>query len=123
VRPILNLSAHRHWEDWCCLALGAVILVSPVIAQTVDFPSATLNALLVGLLLMLLAWQELMLFESWEDYLELGLGLWLIASPWVFGYSHLGFATAMHVVLGTLVAALAVLEFYQDRRAAHPRAA
>jgi SPW repeat-containing protein len=118
----LNLPSRRHWEDWCSLGLGAVILMSPVIAQIVDFPYATFNATVVGLLVMLLAWQELMLLESWEEYLELALGLWLAASPWMFGYSEFGLPTAMHVALGVLVAALAVVELFQDvwteRRAA-----
>jgi hypothetical protein len=110
----LNLSTHRHWEDWCSMAIGVVILISPVIAQTVDFPYTTLNVVVVGLLVMLLAWQELVLLETWEEYLELALGLWLAASPWLFGYSELGLPTAMHVALGGSVAALAVVEFYQD---------
>jgi hypothetical protein len=38
-----------------------------------------------------------------------------VVSPWVLGYSGLGTLTAMHVILGVLVAALALLELWQDR--------
>jgi hypothetical protein len=111
----LSLPAHRHWEDWCSMAVGAVILISPVITQIVDSPYATLNAIVVGLLVMLLAWQELMLPETWEEYLELALGLWLAASPWMFGYSEFGVPTAVHPALGVLVVALAMVELFQDQ--------
>jgi len=116
---IRGLSIHRHWEDWCSMGVGLVILLSPAIAQTVDFPYATLNAVFVGLLVMLLAGQELMLLETWEEYLEFALGLWLAASPWLFGYSALELPTAMHVALGGAVAALAIVEFYQDWTGRH----
>jgi SPW repeat-containing protein len=111
----LSLPTHRRWEDWCSLGVGAVILISPAITQIVDSPYATLNAIVVGLLVMLLAWQELMLPETWEEYLELALGVWLAASPWMFGYSELGLPTAVHTALGVLVAALAVVELFQDQ--------
>jgi ABC-type branched-subunit amino acid transport system permease subunit len=112
-----NLSVHRHWEDWCSMGIGAVILLSPIIGQTVEFPYVTLNAVMVGVVVMLLAWLELILLETWEEYLEFAAGLWLAASPWVFGYSDLGLPTVMHVALGGAVAALAVVEFWQDQRA------
>jgi len=111
----LNLSTHRHWEDWCAMGVGIVILISPAIAQITDSPYATLNAVVVGLLVMLLAWQELMLLEIWEEYLELAVGLWLAASPWLFGYSEFGLPTGMHVALGGAVAVLAIVEFCQDQ--------
>jgi hypothetical protein len=109
-----NISTHRHREDWCSMGIGAAILISPVIAQTMDRPFVTLNAVAVGLLVMLLAWQELMLPETWEEYLEVAFGLWLAISPWVIGYSDDGLATVMHVALGGAVAALGVVEFCQD---------
>jgi SPW repeat len=108
-------NVHRSWEDWCSLGLGLLILLSPMIAQTSESPYMALNAVVIGLLLMLFGWSELMLIEAWEEYLELVLGLWLVASPWVFGYSHLPLLTAAHIVLGGAVAALAVLELWQDR--------
>jgi SPW repeat-containing protein len=114
-----NIGTHRHWEDWCSMAIGAAILMSPVITQIMDRPDVTLNAVSVGLLVMLLAWQELMLLETWEEYLEVALGLWLVISPWIIGYSDQGVPTAMHVALGGAVAALGAVEFCQDWRLSH----
>jgi len=41
-------------------------------------------------------------------------GLWLIASPFVFGYADAGTLRYWHVVLGIAVVLLAVLELRQD---------
>jgi hypothetical protein len=110
----LKLSAHRHWEDWCSMGLGVVILLSPAIAQIVDLSFSTLNAVLVGIVVIFLGWQELIILETWEEWCEFIVGLWLVVSPWVFGYNHLGLPTAMHVALGVLVSVLAVFEIWQD---------
>jgi len=68
----LNLSTHRHWEDWCLMGVGAVVLISPAIAQMIDWPYVTLKAVLVGMLAIWLAGQELMLPETKGEYLGLG---------------------------------------------------
>ncbi len=109
-----KLLTHRRWEDWLLLGLGAVILSSPAIARIVDNHYAMVNVIIVGVLVMVFAWQELMLLETWEEYIELALGLWLVASPWLFGYSEFGLPTALHVALGGLVAAIAVVECCRD---------
>jgi hypothetical protein len=112
-------SVHRRWEDWCSLAFGVVILFSPAFAPIADLPLATLNALVVGFLLILLAWQELMLLETWEEPVELVLGIWLMLSPWLLGYAERIDAAALHVGLGALVGVLSLLESWQDRVVAH----
>ena len=37
-------------------------------------------------------------FSKWEEWLNLLLGLWLIGSPWVLGFTH---TRAMHVSIGS----------------------
>jgi hypothetical protein len=50
-------------------------------------------------------------FSDWEEWLNLLLGVWLIASPWVLGFVH---TRAMHVsiLIGAMVAFLAALELW-----------
>jgi hypothetical protein len=112
------LSVHRAWEDWVSMGLGLVIALSPWLAQTPDNQVATVNAMAVGALVIFVGAIELQLIRRWEEWCELALGAWLMVSPWVLGYSALGTLTAMHVVLGALVAALALLELWQDRELA-----
>lgn len=112
----LDLSTHRPWEDWCCMALGLVTVVSPAIAPMGDAPTwVTLNIILVGTFAMLVGYLELDSADRWEQWAEMALGAWLIASPWAFGYAGFGLATALHVGCGAGLVALGLLELCQDR--------
>jgi len=111
-----NLSAHRQWEDWLSMALGVMVIASPWAArQGLGSQVVVLNAVIVGLLVGVVAALELGAFRAWEEWLELAAGLYLVIAPWLLGYSHLRTLTAMHVVLGCLIGALAILELWQDR--------
>jgi hypothetical protein len=50
-------------------------------------------------------------YTDWEEWANLLLGVWLIASPWILGFAH---TRAMHfsIGLGALVAFLAALELW-----------
>ena len=48
-------------------------------------------------------------FAVWEEWLNLIVGLWLIALPWLFGFQDSD-AMTIDVVIGTAVAALAAFE-------------
>jgi hypothetical protein len=69
----------------------------------------------VGLAVISVAGLELSALQCWQEWIEFALGLWLTASPWMLGYNHLSSLTAMHIVLGILVAMLACFELWQDR--------
>lgn len=115
----LMTRVHPPWEDWASMAVGGLILISAW-ATLGGLGYATLSAVLVGCLVIMaawleVAWLEFMMPQIWEEWVELVLGLWLVASPWVFGYSQLIVPTVIHIVLGGLVAVLALLELWQDR--------
>jgi len=59
-------------------------------------------------------------FSNWEEWANLVLGIWLIASPWVLGFTH---TSAMHfsIGIGGAVAFLAALELWllYDASTAH----
>jgi hypothetical protein len=50
-------------------------------------------------------------FSNWEEWINLLLGNWLIASPWVLGFTH---TRAMHysIGIGAVVAFMALLEIW-----------
>src|SRR6266540_2596795 len=104
----MNLSTHRPWEDWLAIGLGCLVVASPWLAgQGTDTQFAVLNAIVVGVAIACVAALELGALETWEEWLEGALGLWMIAAPWVFGYSHFGTLTAMQAVLGGVIVVLA----------------
>ncbi|MEN2982872.1 MAG: SPW repeat protein [Thermus sp.] len=44
----------------------------------------------------------------WQDWVNLVLGVWLILSPWLLGFSGLTNATWNAILVGILVGALAL---------------
>jgi hypothetical protein len=116
-----SLTTHRTWEDWCGMLLGVLIVLSPWFPtpaghEVVDAERSfvVLNTLTVGLLVFGLAQLEYVALQRWEEVAEIAVGLWLIASPYIFGYADAGLLRYWHTSLGGLVVLLAALQLWQD---------
>ena len=110
---------HRTWEDWCGMLLGALIVVSPWFPILEDVPVAgqpiiILNTVAIGLVVFSLAQLEYVALQRWEEVTTIVVGLWLIVSPYVLGYSGEGFMRLYHSSLGVVVVLLGVLQLWQD---------
>lgn len=51
--------------------------------------------------------------KHWQDPLNLILGLWMIASPWILPYSAEMYPTWNAVIVGALIAVLALSEMFK----------
>ena len=69
---------------------------------------------IVGIIVLALGAAEFLDLRRWEEGLEIACGLWLIASPFVFGYANADTLRYWHFILGAAVVLLAVLELWQD---------
>ena len=107
---------HRTWEDYAGMGLAVLIGLSPWLAGQHDLQAANWNAAAVGVLVLALAAFELVNLHRSEEAGEIALGLWLIASPFTFGYADGGALMIWHFVLGAAVVLLAALELWQDWR-------
>jgi hypothetical protein len=112
---------HRTWEDWCGMLLGVLIVLSPwFLTQAshelvnADRTLVILNTVTVGILVFGLAQLEYVALQRWEEVCEILLGLWLIVSPYIFGYFDAGLLRFWHSSLGGLVLLLATLQLWQD---------
>jgi ABC-type branched-subunit amino acid transport system permease subunit len=105
---------HRSWEDWVSMLMGVVIGLSPWLAGQQDNPAILANALLFGLLVFAFAQLTYVSLRRWEEIGEIACGLWLIASPFTFGYAESGALRYWHFLLGAAVVVLAALELWQD---------
>ncbi|MGB3044711.1 MAG: SPW repeat protein [Xanthobacteraceae bacterium] len=105
---------HRSWEDWFGMALGLMIALSPWAAGDAVSHAAVWNAALVGVLVFFLAELEYVALRRWEETGQILLGLWLVLSPYIFGYFNAGSLRFWHSTLGGLVILLAALELWQD---------
>ena len=108
----------KHWQDWVNAALGLWLVSSPWVMGFQADLAVTSNAVLVGLALMATAMGAVLVPRAWEEWTEIGLGMWLMVSPWVLGYSALQAAMLVAVLTGTAVVVLALwtLFFARDYR-------
>jgi hypothetical protein len=116
-------STHRPWEDWFGMLLGVLIVVSPWFpfqstheVMESERSVMILNTFVVGMLIFGLAQLEYVALQRWEEVAEIALGLWLIASPLIFGYAGDDFLRAWHAMLGGVVVLLGALQLWQDWR-------
>ncbi|MBR1206716.1 MULTISPECIES: SPW repeat protein [unclassified Bradyrhizobium] len=111
---------HRPWEDWLGMLLGVLIMVSPwfpiQVSDVVDVERShlVLNSFVVGMLVLGLAQLEYVALHRWEEVASIVLGLWLVASPNIFGYSEDQALQLWHILLGGLVALIGALQLWQD---------
>lgn len=114
-------NTHRTWEDWCGMLLGLLIVLSPWFPTqtshelvTADRSYVILNTFMAGILVFGLAQLEYIALQRWQEVAEIVLGLWLIVSPYVFGYFDDGLLRFWHSSLGGIVVLLAALQLWQD---------
>jgi hypothetical protein len=114
---------HRPWEDWFGMLLGLLIVISPWFpfqperdVMDADRSIMILSTFVVGMLVFGLAQLEYVALQRWEEVAEIALGLWLIASPFIFGYSGDDTLRLWHATLGGIVVLLGALQLWQDWR-------
>lgn len=108
-----GLMAHRRWEDILSMILGAAILISPMFIDPPASSTVMAATALAGAAIVVLAGVEQLALRRWEEIVELALGVWVMVAPVALGYG--GMLRIWHIVLGACVAALALLELWQDR--------
>lgn len=101
------------WDSWLTMAVGVAIGVSPWAFRFTGLDYATLNAVIVGMLVFALAALTLTLLDRWEAWVTLGLGFWLSLSPWLLGYELYAAAALPHIGFGLLVIALSILTLWR----------
>ena len=101
--------------DVANLILGLFLALSPWFVDYSGSPAQ--NAVISGVVIAILSIAALAAFAQWEEWLNLLLGLWVLISPWALGFRGTPAAT-VHIVVGILVAALAIIEMVWTQRTA-----
>ena len=96
--------------DFYEIAFGLFLFVSPWLFAYVS-EKARIEVWASGAAIAAVSIAAIVAFSDWEEWVNVVLGLWLVASPWVLGFVH---TRAMHVciLIGTLVAFFAALELW-----------
>jgi hypothetical protein len=115
------LKPHRTWEDWCGMLLGLLIALSPWFPMQDGHEVAdagrsvvVFNTVIVGVVVFGLAQLEYVSLRRWEEVGGIVAGLWLILSPYVFGYHVDGLLRFYHSSFGALAVLLSTLQLWQD---------
>jgi hypothetical protein len=109
-----TFSLPQQWQDWASWILGIWLMISPW-ALRFDLDDApTRNAVIVGFLIVFTEVVELSIFRGWEEWINVGLGAWLLLSPWILAISDRS-ATINFMLVGLVVLALALYEIRGER--------
>ena len=109
-------------QDLCNLLLAACLFISPWILGFTGDMMAARNAWIIGVVLALVAVAALSMFREWEEWVNLVLGVWLMAAPWVLGFTGNFNAFWTHTILGVLTAAVSAWAVWDYRHEPHATA-
>ncbi|HEY9012731.1 MAG TPA: SPW repeat protein [Devosia sp.] len=99
--------------DMVSVVAGLALFVSPWLFGFSAEAAASWNAWIAGLLIAIVGVWTIASCQNWEEWLNLALGVWTLVSPWLLGFA-IGSAVTMHVVVGLIVAALAIFELWRS---------
>lgn len=98
----------KHWQDPVNALLGAWLILSPWAVGFQAEQVAMWNFVVVGAVLLATALGAIFVPKAWEEWVEVALGAWMIASPWALGYAGLETAMQNAVFSGLIVVAMAI---------------
>jgi len=112
----------RKWQsesvlDLYNLLLAAVLFASPWLFRLTNSPGK-LDLWATSAVIGLISLAAIIAYKDWEEWANILLGLWLIASPWFLGFAH---TRAMHlsIGIGVVVTFLAALDLWLHYDATH----
>lgn len=110
----------RQWQDAINFVLGAWLVLSPWLLGYMNELGAARNAYATGAIIAVAALAALVAFHRWEEWVNAILGVWLVVSPWIIGFSGVAYALWNQIIVGIIVAALALWAYYSvPHEAAH----
>jgi hypothetical protein len=96
------------WQDWVTLIAGFWLLISPWVVGYAADTAAMANSVIFGIAIVVYSIIELSVPREWEEWLMVAAGIWLIISPWVLGFASETRAVWDSVIVGVVVALLAI---------------
>ena len=105
----------KHWQDPVNALLGAWLVLSPWALGFQHSTAAMANGVIIGLALVAAAVGAMLVPRAWEEWTEGALGLWMVVSPWVLGFTSFHAARASAVLTGIAIVALALWVLSTDK--------
>ena len=98
----------KHWQDPLNALVGAWLVLSPWAMGFEAQMAPTASSVVVGLALIAASLGAMFVPRAWEEWNQAVLGLWMIASPWLLGFSAQMDVMRVAVASGIVVLALAL---------------
>ena len=104
--------------DFYNLFLAAVLFISPWLFRLTNGPGKV-DLWVTSAIIGVVSLAAIIAYRDWEEWVNVLLGLWLIASPWLLGFPH---TRAMHlsIGIGVFVVLLALLDLFLHYEKRHP---
>lgn len=100
-----------HFQDGITLLAGVLLAAAPFFL-TIESPGGAnitwpvANMLASGAAAIALCAAALFFYRRWEGWLNISLGVWLVASPWVIVFARSKQAIRAAVTCGAIIAAM-----------------
>ncbi len=104
----------RYWQDWGNFAIGMWLFMSPWFLGYSMETSAVWNSMVAGALIVVLSSFAALVHQVAEEWVTMAFGVWLMASPWVLGFSGESLATGNTVFFGAVVTGFAAWAMLRD---------
>jgi len=104
----------QNWQDWTIILLGAWLILAPLTGIGLVSDIAAINSYLTGTAVVIIAFAAISHTDIWKEYTNVALGLWLVAAPFVLGFTTLVAPMYNQVITGLLIAGIAVAAALQQ---------
>ncbi|MHB1416314.1 MAG: SPW repeat protein [Chloroflexota bacterium] len=99
-------------------AIGVWEVIAPFVLGYVVLSPAPGNDIIIGLTIAALGAARAISgdHQTWLSWGHVVVGLWLIAAPFILGYSNIAAATVNDIIVGLVVSALGLVSVYVTRQ-------
>jgi len=100
------------------LFLAVVLFVSPWLFKLTN-SQGKIDLWITSAIIVVLSLGAIIAYRDWEEWINVLMSVWLIASPWLLGFPH---TRAMHLSIGFGIAILllALLDLFLHYEKRHP---
>jgi hypothetical protein len=100
------------------LFLAAVLFLSPWLFKLTN-SQGKIDLWITSAIIVVLSLAAIIAYRDWEEWINVLMGVWLIASPWLLEFPH---TRAMHLSIGfgIVIVLLALLDLFLHYEKRHP---
>ena len=98
------MNIKQRWQDWVNLILGIWLFITPFFLGYGSMnDAAAWNSYIFGVAVFVISAIALYAPQAWEEWINMIIGLWLIISPFVIGFTSHGQAEWNDIIVGLLI--------------------